>query len=64
MFHYVLGTATFTAGVVLISLGTDYGRVFDLSLSTVLGSLLVILGVARLKYAWLKKNHKLDEDGY
>jgi len=60
MLHFVLGTATLSAGLILVGLGTNFGRVYDLNAGVIAGSLVVLLGVARLKYAWLKKTGRLD----
>ncbi|MPM67863.1 hypothetical protein SDC9_114788 [bioreactor metagenome] len=61
MFHYILGTATFTSGVVIIALSTDFGRDLGLSFGAVFGSLLIFLGMARIKQGWLIKNDKNDK---
>lgn len=62
MFHYILGTATFTSGVVIIALSTDYGRDLGLSAGAVFGSLLIFLGMSRIKQGWLNKNDKTDKN--
>lgn len=60
IFHFVLGAATFLAGLILVLVGTDYGRIINVTVGVIAGSALVLLGAARLKYAWLNRHQGLD----
>lgn len=55
-FHIMLGSLTIVAGMTLISIGTDNGRAFALTMDVIIGSVMVMLGTGRLrKGLWLRK---------
>lgn len=58
--HFIVGLFTLIAGLTLILVGTDYGRILNVTIGVLMGSVLVIIGLARLKYAWL--NRKGDDE--
>ena len=51
----LLGATSFLTGIILMVLGTDYGRVMEVTPLLLLGSIMVILGMARMKHAWLQR---------
>lgn len=55
-FHIVLGSMTLLAGVALIVVGTDYGRIVNVTMGVIIGSMMVLLGAARIKNAWQNRN--------
>lgn len=52
--HVILGTMTLLAGITLIVVGTDYGRIINVTMGVIVGSMMVLLGIARIKNSWLK----------
>jgi hypothetical protein len=55
-FHIILGAMTIVAGMTVIGMGTDSGRVFSMNIEVVIGSIMVILGTLRLRNGlWKRK---------
>ena len=48
-YHLILGSITLLAGLVLIIVGTDYGRIANVTMGVIVGSIMVLLGAARIK---------------
>ena len=55
-FQMIWGLITLSVGVALMVVGTDYGRIFNVTAGLIAGSVMVILGISRLKYAWRHRN--------
>lgn len=58
--HFIVGLFSLIAGLTLMVVGTDYGRILNVTIGVLMGSVLVIIGLARLKYAWV--NRKGDDE--
>lgn len=55
-FHIILGAMTIIAGMTLISMGTDNGRIFAINVEVIIGSVMVMLGTVRLRNGlWKRK---------
>lgn len=54
-FNFILGASTFIAGIILIVVGTDYGRIVNVTLGVIIGAILILLGMARMKQAWINR---------
>lgn len=46
------GILSFSVGLALIVVGTDYGRIFNVTVGMIVGAVMMILGISRFKYAW------------
>lgn len=57
MIHFALGAMTLLTGLALVVIGTDYGRMINVTLGVIIGAILILLGMARLKFAWLNRTH-------
>lgn len=49
----LLGLSTFITGIVLVVIGTDFGRIINVTVGVIAGSVFILLGMARLKYVWV-----------
>jgi len=47
---------TLLTGIVLILVGTDYGRIINVTVGVIAGAVFVLLGISRLKQAWLNRD--------
>lgn len=54
-FHFILGASTFIAGIILVAIGTDYGRIINVTIGVMIGAMLILLGMARMKQAWISR---------
>ncbi len=50
-YHLILGYITLLTGLVLIIVGTDYGRMINVTVGVIVGAIMVILGMNRIKNA-------------
>lgn len=57
MIHFALGAMTLLTGLALVVIGTDYGRMINVTLGVIIVAILILLGMARLKFAWLNRTH-------
>lgn len=51
MYQFVIGGMTLVTGIVLIAMGTDFGSKINVTVGVVVGSIMLLLGTARLKNA-------------
>ncbi len=54
--QFIVGTMTLLTGIVLILVGTDYGRIINVTVGVIAGAVFVLLGISRLKQAWLHRD--------
>lgn len=54
--QFIVGTMTLLTGIVLILVGTDYGRIINVTVGVIAGAAFVLLGISRLKQAWLNRD--------
>jgi multisubunit Na+/H+ antiporter MnhG subunit len=54
-YNFILGLGTFVAGLALVVFGTDYGRIINVTMGVIIGAILVLMGMARMKYAWINR---------
>lgn len=54
--QFVLGAMTLLTGIVLILIGTDFGEIMNVTVGVIAGSVFVLLGISRLKHAWLNRD--------
>ncbi|HAK75311.1 MAG TPA: hypothetical protein DCP36_20365 [Sporomusaceae bacterium] len=54
--QFIVGTMTLLTGIVLILVGTDYGRIINVTVGVIAGAVFVLLGISRLKQAWLNRD--------
>ena len=50
-YQFVIGGMTLVTGIVLIAMGTDFGSKINVTVGVVVGSIMLLLGTARLKNA-------------
>lgn len=50
-YHLIVGSITLLTGVVLIVVGTDYGRIVNVTAGVILGAIMIMLGAARIRNA-------------
>ena len=50
-FQIVLGALTLLSGGILVAMGTDFGNNLNLSMGVIIGSVMTVLGMVRLKNA-------------
>jgi len=51
IYQFIVGGMTLLTGIVLIVMGTDFGSNIKLTMGVVIGSIMLLLGTARLKHA-------------
>ncbi len=51
MIQFILGGITLLTGIGLILMGTDFGNNIKLTVGVIIGSIMLLLGTARLKHA-------------
>ena len=56
--QFIVGTMTLLTGIVLILVGTDYGRIINVTVGVIAGAVFVLLGISRLKQAWLNRDRE------
>lgn len=54
--QFMLGVMTLLTGIVLILIGTDFGKIMNVTVGVIAGSVFVLLGISRLKHAWLNRD--------
>jgi len=54
--QFVLGAMTLLTGIVLILIGTDFGKIMNVTVGVIAGSVFVLFGISRLKHAWLNRD--------
>ena len=54
-FNFILGASTFIAGILLVVIGTDYGRIVNVTLGVLIGAILILLGMATMKKVWINR---------
>lgn len=54
--QFIVGAMTLLTGIVLILVGTDFGRIINVTVGVIAGSVFVLLGISRLKQAWLNRD--------
>ncbi|MBC8016073.1 MAG: hypothetical protein H7X79_10080 [Sporomusaceae bacterium] len=50
-YHLIVGSITLLTGFVLIVVGTDYGRIVDVTAGVIVGAIMILLGAARIRNA-------------
>ncbi|GEM_PF-1283005 len=50
-YQFIVGGMTLVTGIVLIAMGTDFGNKVNLTVGVIIGSIMLLLGTARLKNA-------------
>lgn len=54
-FHFILAASTFLTGVAFVAVGTDFGNIPNVTVGVIFGATLMLLGLARFKFAWREK---------
>lgn len=55
-FQIVLGALTLLSGAILVAMGTDFGNSVNVSPGVIIGSVMTLLGMVRLKNAVSQRN--------
>lgn len=55
--QFILGATTFLTGLTIVIVGTDFGRIINVTIGVIVGAVLMLIGMARLKHAWINRNH-------
>ncbi len=55
-YQLIWGLISLIVGAALVIIGTDYGRIFNVTLGMIVGAVMMILGISRLKYVWRHRN--------
>jgi zinc transporter ZupT len=61
IYQFIVGGMTLLTGIVLIVMGTDFGNNIKLTMGVVAGSIMLLLGTARLKHAIAYRREYGDE---
>lgn len=54
----IVGIMTLLTGIALILIGTDFGQIINVTVGVIVGAVFVLLGINRLKQAWLNRDEE------
>lgn len=54
----IVGLMTLLTGIALILIGTDFGKIINVTVGVIAGAVFVLLGINRLKQAWLTRDEE------
>lgn len=57
-FQLLLGIVTLLTGIALVAIGTDYGRIVNITVGVIAGGVFIILGLNRIKQGWLQQKEE------
>ena len=60
-YHFIVGIMTLLTGLVLVVLGTDYGSKINVTVGLIMGSVMILLGIARIKNA-IQMRHEREKE--